>query len=161
MFVSIQNGTTVIFEFIRKGNFAYGLIDWRSLPELPFSLGWRHNERDGVSNHQPHECLLNRLVRRRSKKTSKLRVTGLCEGNLPVTGEFPAQMTSNAENVSIWWRLHVGELSSLSSHSNSFEDRASDETKVFGKTPQSLVSMFSNRIYLHCWKEVFQGDMLI
>ena len=38
------------------------------------------------------------------RKTSKLRVTGLCAGNSPVTGEFPAQMTSNAENVSIWWR---------------------------------------------------------
>ena len=24
-----------------------------------------------------------------------------------VTGEFPAQMASNAENVSIWWRGHV------------------------------------------------------
>ena len=31
-------------------------------------------------------------------ETSKLRVTGLCEGNSPVTGEFPAQMASNAEN---------------------------------------------------------------
>ena len=46
------------------------------------------------------------LFRRRSKKTSKLRVTGLCEGNSPVTGEFPAQRASNAENVSIWWRHH-------------------------------------------------------
>ena len=45
--------------------------------------------------------------RPRSKKTSKLRVTGLCEGNSPVTGEFPAQRASNAENVSIWWRHHV------------------------------------------------------
>ena len=25
----------------------------------------------------------------------------------PVTGEFPAQRASNAENVSIWWRHHV------------------------------------------------------
>ena len=41
------------------------------------SLRWRHNEHDGVSNHQPHGCLLNRLFRRRSKKTSKLLVTGL------------------------------------------------------------------------------------
>ena len=45
--------------------------------------------------------------RRRSKKTSKLRVAGLCEGNSAVTGEFPAQRASNAENVSIWWRHHV------------------------------------------------------
>ena len=69
-----------------------------------FTLRWRHNEHDGVSNHQPHDCLLNRLFRRRSKKISKLHVTGHCAGNSPGTGEFPAQMTSNAENVSIWWR---------------------------------------------------------
>ena len=25
----------------------------------------------------------------------------------PGTGEFPAQMASNAENVSIWWRHHA------------------------------------------------------
>ena len=70
------------------------------------TLQWRHNEPGGVSNHQPHDCLLNRLFRRKSKKTSKLRVTGLSVGNSPVTGEFPAQMASNAENVSIWWRHH-------------------------------------------------------
>ena len=69
-------------------------------------LQWRHNEHDGVSNHQPHDCLLNHLFGRRSKKTPKLRVTGLCEGNSPVTGEFPAQRASNAKNVSIWWRHH-------------------------------------------------------
>ena len=40
--------------------------------------------------------------RRRSKKTSKPRITGLGEGNSPVTGEFPAQRASKAENVSIW-----------------------------------------------------------
>ena len=70
-------------------------------------LHWRHNGRDCVSNHQPYDCLLNRLFRRRSKKTSKLRVTGLCEGKSTGTGEFPAQMASNAENVSIWWRHHA------------------------------------------------------
>ena len=71
------------------------------------SLQWRHNGCDGVSIHL-HDCLLNRLFRRRWKKTWKLRVTGLCAGNSPVTGEFPAKMASNAENVSIGWRLHVG-----------------------------------------------------
>ena len=40
-------------------------------------LRWRHNGRDGVSR------------------------------NSPGTGEFPAQMASNAENVSISWRHHV------------------------------------------------------
>ena len=69
------------------------------------SLRWRHNGQASVSSHQPHDCLPNRLFWRRSKKTSKLRVTGLCVGNSPGTGEFPAQMASNAENVSIWWLI--------------------------------------------------------
>ena len=47
------------------------------------SLQWRHNGHDSVSDRQPHNCLINRLFRRRSKKTSKLRVTGLCAGNSP------------------------------------------------------------------------------
>ena len=70
------------------------------------ALLWRHNDPDGVSYHQPHDCLRNRLFVQGSKKKSKLRVTGLCVGNSPETGEFPAQMASNAENVSIWWRHH-------------------------------------------------------
>ena len=74
--------------------------------QLRVTLRWRHNDHAGVSNHQPRGCLLNRLFRRKSKKTSKLRVTGLCAGNSPGTGEFPAQMASYAENVSIWWRHH-------------------------------------------------------
>ena len=57
------------------------------------SLQWRHNERDGVSNHQPHDCLLNRLFRHSSKKTSKLRVTGLCEGNSPVNSPHKGPVT--------------------------------------------------------------------
>ena len=57
-------------------------------------------------NSQRLDCSLNLLFRRRSKKTLKLRVTGLCVGNSPVTGEFPAQRASNVENVSIWWRHH-------------------------------------------------------
>ena len=68
------------------------------------TLQWRHDGRDCVSYHQPHDCLHNRLFRRRSKKKSKLRVTGLCAGNSPATGEFPVQMTSSTENISIWWR---------------------------------------------------------
>ena len=74
---------------------------------LMMPLRWRHSGHDSVSNHQPHHCLLNRLFKRRSKKTSKLRVTGLCARNSPGTGEFPAQMASNADNVSIWWRHHA------------------------------------------------------
>ena len=60
-------------------------------------LHWRHNDHDGVSNHQSHGCLLNRLFRRRSKKTPKLRVTGLCVGNSPgpVNSQHKGPVTRN------------------------------------------------------------------
>ena len=57
------------------------LLAWTTM-----TLQWRYNERDGLSNHQPHDWLLNRLFSRRSKKTPKLCVTCLCGGNSPVTG---------------------------------------------------------------------------
>ena len=86
--------------------------------EDPPTLQWRYNERDSVSNQQPRDCLLDGLFRRGSKKTSKLRVTGLCEGNSLVTGEFPAQWASKAENVSIWWRHHetIGMYATMRAH---------------------------------------------
>ena len=63
------------------------IIIWHvRMDRLLATLQWRHNDHDSVSNHQPQGCLLNRLFRRRSKKTSKLRVTmvtGLCVGNSP------------------------------------------------------------------------------
>ena len=71
------------------------------------TLQWRHNELDGISNHRRLYCVRNRLFRRRSNEISKLRVTGLCTGISPVTGEFPAQMASIAEKFSISWRHHV------------------------------------------------------
>ena len=73
-----------------------------SEPVHLIALHWRHNGRDVVSIHWRLDCLLSCLFRCRSMKTSKFRVTGLCEGNPPVTGG----LASNAENVSIWWRHH-------------------------------------------------------
>ena len=78
-----------------------------------FALQGCHNGRDGISNHQPRLCLLNRWFRRRSKKALKPRVTGLCEGNSPVIGKFPAQMTINVEKVSIWWRHHGQQMKGI------------------------------------------------
>ena len=92
--------------FVPVGDFA-GSVALQDTTNNQTPLRWRQNGRDSVSNHQPRGCLLNRLFRRRSKKTSKLLVTGLCAGNSPGTGEFPAQMASYAENVSIWWRHHA------------------------------------------------------
>ena len=75
-------------------------------------LQWRQNERDSISNHQPHDCLFNCSFRRRSKKTSKLRVTGLCARNSPVTGEFPAQRPVTrkkfpCDDVIVRWNLEI------------------------------------------------------
>ena len=61
------------------------------------TLQLHHSERDGISDHKPHDCLLNLLFRCRWKKTSKLCFTGICGGNSTVTGEFPAQRASNTE----------------------------------------------------------------
>ena len=47
--------------------------DWYFPPycaEARISWRWRHNELIGISNHQPHDYLLNRLLGHRSKKTS-------------------------------------------------------------------------------------------
>ena len=67
------------------------------------SVQWRLNGGDCVSNHQPQNCLLNRLFRRRSKKTAKLRVTGLCAGNSPGTGESPHKWPVTQKML---WRHH-------------------------------------------------------
>ena len=102
------NANTVYVSLFQRSNLRHLAVHCSVIRSQRFgSLQWRHNDHDGVSNHQPHGCLLNRLFRRRSKKTSKLRVTGLCVGNSPGTGEFPARMASNTESVSIWWRHHV------------------------------------------------------
>ena len=85
-FVSFLSGTMILAT-------QAGLIGVRQ----SLSLQWRHNERDGVSNRQLHDCWINRLFRCKLEKTSKLRVTGCCEGKSPVTGEFPTQKGSNAE----------------------------------------------------------------
>ena len=64
---------------------------------LHLALQWHHNEHDGVSNHRHLDCLLNRMRRRRLKKTSKLCATDLCERNSPVTSEIPTHRASNVE----------------------------------------------------------------
>ena len=71
--------------------------------------------------------------RRRSKITSKLRVTGLCAWNSPMTDEFPTQRVSNAENVSIWWRHH--------------------EKKAFVKWVPDPIIVLGQVIGQHCWNE--------
>ena len=119
-YITHGKSCALICNFLLWGSGARGLLLASSNEVICSSLRWPHNGHDCVSNHQPHDCLLNRLFRHRSKKISKPRVTGLCAGNSPGTGEFPAQRASYAENVSIWWRHHELELTLLSVHGNMF-----------------------------------------
>ena len=80
---------------------------YRSQPHRTTALQWRHNEHDGVSITSVSMVYLSVSSAANQRKHHwKLRVTGLCAENSPVTGEFPARRPSNAENVSIWWRHH-------------------------------------------------------
>ena len=133
------------------------MVLWR-ISRVCTTLHWRHTGRDSVSNHQPHDCLLNRLFRRRSKKTSKLRVTGLCAGNSPETGEFPAQKASNAANVFIWWRHHGNKLMWYYDGSVKFVPifiKSRDTTKIQRVTMAQRVYIHSLRpcYPLHHWNE--------
>ena len=56
------------------------VVSIRISSDVIVTLQWRHNERDGVPNHQPHDCLFKRLFRGRSKKTPKLCVTDFVRG---------------------------------------------------------------------------------
>ena len=121
-FVGMKSSNMFLEKAKKKHAVRSGLLDYvPGYPDGPkpsnaetLSLHWCHDGRDDVSNHRCPDCLLNRLFRRRSTtKTLKRRVTGLCEGNLPVISGLPSQRTNNAENVSIWWCHHDHGTNSL------------------------------------------------
>ena len=131
-----------------------GCYRWRNFATFEFNMTvqWRHNERDCVSSNRGFGCSLNRLSRRRSKKTSKLRVTSLCEGNPSVTGGFPTQKARNAEIVSIWWRHHEFRMDILYCTTSIYH-----MTSVINLQPQRTLHSFSDVTYTcHCvsndWK---------
>ena len=100
---SLKTNMMILCGFVLA--FRVGRFLWLYWPDTWGSpLQWRHNESDCVSNHRRLDYILNRLFRRRSKKTPR---------HWPLwgefTGEFPAQWASYAENVSIWWRHHGAE----------------------------------------------------
>ena len=78
------------------------------------SLRWHHNGRDSISNHQPHDCLP--FIQTQIKENIKAPCHWPLCGNSPGTGEFPVQMASNAENVSIWLRHHVKQVPGSTDH---------------------------------------------
>ena len=73
------------------------------------SLQWRHNGRDSVSNHQPHivfSTVYSDAVQRKLQAPRHWPFCGEFNGDRWID-EFPAQMASNAENISISWRHHA------------------------------------------------------
>ena len=124
---------------------------------LDKSIQWRHNGRDSVSNHQPQP-----FIQLQIKNTSKLRVTGLCAGNSPVTGEFHAQSASNAVNVSIWWRhhgqlWHVNPSHTLYLHDHSNRKGTSDSLSNYHKSTRIPTCHFQ----LSCMEIEKPNDMIV
>ena len=70
------------------------------------TLQWRHNLSDGVSNHIVSIVYSTVCLDSDQRNHQGSATLAICEGNSPVTGEFPLQRASNVENASIWWRHH-------------------------------------------------------
>ena len=94
-----------------------------------FTLLWHQHYNDVIMSLMVSEItslmiIYSAVYSRRSKKTWKLRVSGLCVGNSPVTCEFPTQRVSNAENVSIWWCHHEISImaSQITGHSTVYKN---------------------------------------
>ena len=107
--VSLQPGKLVFALKMPMTKFMANSCRWvhveykaRTVTKLssPETLRWRHNERDGVSNHQPHDCLLNGLfvqIKENIKQAPR---------HWPLCGEFTGNSPHKRGNVSIWWRHH-------------------------------------------------------
>ena len=74
-------------------------------------------------------------------------VTGLCVGNSPGTGEFPAQMASNAENVSIWWRHHAWQRAMRIIHNN--DESSVSDWYIFLTTIQNIITLPLRKFLIH------------
>ena len=138
------------------------------------TLQWRHNERDGISHHQPHGCLLNRLFRYRSKKSSKLRVTGLCAENSPVTGESPHKGSVTRKMVpfdyvimiTIYWafrdiclKLFVGRNSPILSSSQDQESTHQGTSYNYNSDCGILENLKKMHIVYCCYLEWMNTNM--
>ena len=92
------------FFHIARNIYDNDICDIRNADDIQVPYGRLDIRRFSIRIAKKGRCMVlsfECLFRRRSKKISKLSVTGLYDGNSPVTGDFPAQTVSNAENVSI------------------------------------------------------------
>ena len=109
----------------------------------------RHNERDGVSNDRNLDCLFNPVCsgadQRKHQRSTPLAFVS-CEGNSSVTGKFPTQRASNAENVSILWGHHV------TLRFQTFPPKTGSE--------QELLLLYIISIDIHGWPSTQPGSLL-
>ena len=110
---TINHGEMKIYVYFNKYEFSNTDAVWYPLDSLVYET-WKIHYYDVIMITTASQITslmivysINRLSKAQIKETSRLRVTGLCAGNSPVTGEFLAQRVSYAENVSIWWRHHA------------------------------------------------------
>ena len=114
-----------------------------------YPLRWRHNGRDSVSNHQPHDSWFTQpFIQMQIKENIKApRHWPLC-WEFTVDRWIPAQMASNAGNVSIWWRHHVW-LSTILTN-----ERRSAICNVFShwlRPLQAIGRTWAQIYYRHTW----------
>ena len=100
MVTKVHNGSHS--NLIGTGISWWGVVTWNWV-DNGSALHWHHNGRDGISNHQSHDCFT--FIQAQIKENIK----ALCHWPLcgEFTRQFTAQMSSNTENVSIWWCHHV------------------------------------------------------
>ena len=123
----------MVYDFLNNSQTAQNVFDTSSVDQAGGSR-WQQYHRQWFCEHFCHynDVIMSAMASQITslttvysivysstdeRKTSKLRVIGLCVGNSPVTGEFPTQMASNVENVSNWWRHHVWLMQLLKYHS--------------------------------------------
>ena len=75
--------------------------------KIIITLHWRHDERDGVSNHQRLVLFAQRFVQAQIKESIKAPLHWPLWGESTGDRWIPLTKGSNAENVSIWWCQHA------------------------------------------------------
>ena len=101
--ISISTVRLCVFDMSKLHSICSMYVCWHL---LACTLHWRQNDHGGVSNQQPHGCVLNRLFRRKSKKTPKLRVTVLCVGNSPHKGPVTRKMVQFDDVIMTYICVH-------------------------------------------------------
>ena len=95
------------------------------------------------------------FIQAQIKKKSNLHVTDLGAGNSPRTSEFPAQMASCAEKVSIWCRHHEPTPSHCihaACVKNFISDELMQHLELIGKMWHTICNiMIKNGSYFQCY----------